>query len=178
MLVDASGILKLSDFGLATVYVGAQKSYSHQVATRWYRAPELLFGSRKYDTAVDLWAVGAIFAELLRTVPLFPGQNDIDQLYRVVQVLGNPDSQQWPVRVESVNLHLGWLGVDGTGLNTVGCRTHTSSRTLAKCRSRRTKRSHSRVSFPTQRRTQWICSRSSWFWIRRSASPHVRYITK
>lgn len=88
------------------MYVGAKKSYSHQVATRWYRAPELLFGSRKYDTAVDMWAVGAIFAELLHTVPLFPGQNDIDQLYRVVQVLGNPDSQQWPVRAMMIFLTL------------------------------------------------------------------------
>lgn len=106
LLVNASGILKLSDFGLATVYVGAKKSYSHQVATRWYRAPELLFGSRNYDAAVDMWAVGAIFAELLHTVPLFPGQNDIDQLYRVVQVLGNPDSQQWPVRAMMIFLSL------------------------------------------------------------------------
>lgn len=96
LLVDDRGVLKLSDFGLATVYVGPAKTYSHQVATRWYRAPELLFGSRQYDTAVDMWGVGAIFAELLRPVPLFSGQNDIDQLYRVIQVLGNPETQ-WPV---------------------------------------------------------------------------------
>jgi cell cycle related kinase len=96
LLLSADGILKLSDFGLATVFVGREgRSYSHQVATRWYRAPELLFGARHYDTAVDMWAVGAVFAELLRPTPLFPGQNDIDQIYRVIQVLGDIE-KQWP----------------------------------------------------------------------------------
>ncbi|RLN78983.1 hypothetical protein BBJ28_00007356 [Nothophytophthora sp. Chile5] len=93
---SAEGVLKLSDFGLATVFVGRTgRLYSHQVATRWYRAPELLFGARQYDAAVDMWAVGAIFAELLRLTPLFPGQNDLDQLFRVIQVLGDIE-RQWP----------------------------------------------------------------------------------
>ncbi|RLN96579.1 hypothetical protein BBJ28_00000156 [Nothophytophthora sp. Chile5] len=96
LLLSAEGVLKLSDFGLATVFVGRTgRSYSHQVATRWYRAPELLFGARQYDAAVDMWAVGAIFAELLRLTPLFPGQNDLDQLFRVIQVLGDIE-KQWP----------------------------------------------------------------------------------
>ncbi|OQR95247.1 cell cycle-related kinase [Achlya hypogyna] len=90
LLVGADGVLKLSDFGLATVYTGPAREYSHTVATRWYRAPELLFGSRSYDPAVDLWSVGVIFAELLQHAPLFPGLNDIDQLFRVLQVLGSP----------------------------------------------------------------------------------------
>ena len=59
---------------------------SHQVATRWYRAPELLFGARHYDAAVDIWGVGAVFVELLNLNPLCPGRSDIDQLYRVLQV--------------------------------------------------------------------------------------------
>ena len=50
------------------------------MATRWYRAPELLYGARKYTEGVDLWAVGCIFGELLNNSPLFPGENDIDQL--------------------------------------------------------------------------------------------------
>ncbi|KAL3667082.1 hypothetical protein V7S43_008024 [Phytophthora oleae] len=96
LLLSADGVLKLSDFGLATVFVGQQgRSYSHQVATRWYRAPELLFGTRHYDAAVDMWSVGAIFAELLRPTPLFAGQNDIDQIFRVIQVLGDIE-KQWP----------------------------------------------------------------------------------
>lgn len=70
--------------------------YSHNVATRWYRAPELLFGARKYGTGVDMWAVGAIFGQLLLHAPLFPGDNDIDQLFRVVATLGTPTEAVWP----------------------------------------------------------------------------------
>ncbi len=50
-----------------------------QVATRWYRAPELLFGARQYDTAVDMWGVGCVAAELILNEPIFPGRSDIDQ---------------------------------------------------------------------------------------------------
>ncbi|KAI8822510.1 kinase-like domain-containing protein [Fimicolochytrium jonesii] len=72
------------------------RPYSHQVATRWYRAPELLYGARMYDAGVDLWAVGCIFGELLNHSPLFPGQNDIDQLFCVLNVLGTPTADSWP----------------------------------------------------------------------------------
>ncbi|EQC26463.1 CMGC/CDK protein kinase [Saprolegnia diclina VS20] len=90
LLLDKDGVLKLSDFGLASVYTGPSREYSHTVATWWYRAPELLFGSRSYDLSVDLWSVGVIFGELLQHAPMFPGLNDIDQLFRVIQVLGSP----------------------------------------------------------------------------------------
>ncbi|KAF0686439.1 Aste57867_21767 [Aphanomyces stellatus] len=90
LLLNRDGVLKLSDFGLATVYTGPNREYAHQVATRWYRAPELLFGSRTYDDKVDMWAVGVVFAELLQHAPLFPGLNDIDQIFRVMQILGSP----------------------------------------------------------------------------------------
>ncbi|XP_013907887.1 PREDICTED: cyclin-dependent kinase 20-like [Thamnophis sirtalis] len=63
---------------------------------RWYRAPELLYGARKYDEGVDLWAVGCIFAELLNNSPLFPGENDIEQLCCVLRVLGTPNQKTWP----------------------------------------------------------------------------------
>ena len=52
------------------------------MATRWYRAPELLYGARRYTEGVDLWAVGCILGELLNCSPLFPGENDIDQARR------------------------------------------------------------------------------------------------
>lgn len=97
MLFDNKGNLKLADFGLARVHEkDAGASYSHEVATRWYRAPELLFGARRYNQAVDIWAVGCVFGELLNRSPLFPGENDIDQLYRVQQSLGTPTLQTWP----------------------------------------------------------------------------------
>jgi len=61
------------------------------VATRWYRAPELLVGDTKYGRAVDIWAVGCLAAELLTGVPLFPGESDIDQLYHIIKCFGEQD---------------------------------------------------------------------------------------
>ncbi|XP_074063036.1 cyclin-dependent kinase 20 isoform X5 [Macrotis lagotis] len=97
LLISSSGQLKIADFGLARVFSHeGDRLYSHQVATRWYRAPELLYGARQYDEGVDLWAVGCILGELLNGSPLFPGENDIEQLCCVLQVLGTPSPQVWP----------------------------------------------------------------------------------
>jgi len=97
LLIDSSGQLKIADFGLARVMVKeGERLYSHQVATRWYRAPELLYGARQYDESVDLWSVGCIFGEMLNHSPLFPGENDIDQLCIVMRTLGTPTEDSWP----------------------------------------------------------------------------------
>lgn len=66
------------------------------VGTRWYRAPELLYGSTNYGIEVDLWSLGCIFAELLSLQPLFPGSSDIDQLARIFNVLGNLTEETFP----------------------------------------------------------------------------------
>lgn len=66
------------------------------VGTRWFRAPELLYGSTNYGLEIDLWSLGCIFAELLTLQPLFPGTADIDQLSRIINVLGNLDDKTWP----------------------------------------------------------------------------------
>ncbi|XP_054041497.1 cyclin-dependent kinase 7 isoform X4 [Rissa tridactyla] len=65
LLLDENGVLKLADFGLAKSFGSPNRVYTHQVVTRWYRAPELLFGARMYGVGVDMWAVGCILAELL-----------------------------------------------------------------------------------------------------------------
>ncbi|XP_034502963.1 cyclin-dependent kinase 20 isoform X5 [Ailuropoda melanoleuca] len=97
LLISASGQLKIADFGLARVFSpDGSRLYTHQVATRWYRAPELLYGARQYDQGVDLWAVGCILGELLNGSPLFPGENDIEQLCCVLRILGTPSPQVWP----------------------------------------------------------------------------------
>nr|XP_017528871.1 cyclin-dependent kinase 20 isoform X5 [Manis javanica] len=97
LLISASGQLKIADFGLARVLSpDGSCLYTHQVATRWYRAPELLYGACQYDQGVDLWAVGCILGELLNGSPLFPGENDIDQLCCVIRILGTPSPQVWP----------------------------------------------------------------------------------
>ncbi|XP_043241124.1 cyclin-dependent kinase 20-like [Amphibalanus amphitrite] len=95
LLISAAGVLKLADFGLSRV-LDRGRLYSHQVATRWYRAPELLYGARQYDQGVDLWAVGCIFGELLNRSPIFRGENDIDQLLVVLRTLGSPTEESWP----------------------------------------------------------------------------------
>ncbi|GAB2292295.1 Cyclin-dependent kinase F-1 [Dionaea muscipula] len=66
------------------------------VGTRWFRAPELLYGSTNYGMEVDLWSLGCIFAELFSLEPLFPGTSDIDQLGRIIAVLGNLTEDVWP----------------------------------------------------------------------------------
>ncbi|XP_047556844.1 cyclin-dependent kinase 20 isoform X7 [Lutra lutra] len=101
LLISASGQLKIADFGLARVFSpDGSRLYTHQVATRWYRAPELLYGARQYDQGVDLWAVGCILGELLNGSPLFPGENDIEQLCCVLRILGTPSPQVWPEVLE------------------------------------------------------------------------------
>ncbi|KAK1365375.1 CDK-activating kinase 1AT [Heracleum sosnowskyi] len=66
------------------------------VGTRWFRAPELLYGSTSYGPEIDLWSLGCIFAELFSLEPLFPGTSDIDQLSRIFSVLGNLSEEVWP----------------------------------------------------------------------------------
>lgn len=73
LLINEKGILKIADFGLGRLaWKNESKPYSHQIATRWYRAPELLYGARYYTSAIDMWSVGCIFGELLNKSPLFP----------------------------------------------------------------------------------------------------------
>jgi serine/threonine protein kinase len=83
-----------SDAGFYKEGVGSE--YTGCVGTRWYRAPELLYGATSYGTGVDIWAMGCIFAEMMLGEPIFPGCSDIDQLSRIVKVLGNPNEECWP----------------------------------------------------------------------------------
>lgn len=96
LLINEKGILKIGDFGLAKLYGSPTREMTHQVVTRWYRAPELLFGSRIYSTGVDMWAVGCIFAELLRREPLLPGETDLNQLVKIFELFGTPNDTNWP----------------------------------------------------------------------------------
>mmetsp|Transcript_28613 Transcript_28613/g.84697 ORF Transcript_28613/g.84697 Transcript_28613/m.84697 type:complete len:292 (+) Transcript_28613:917-1792(+) len=96
LLVDRQhNQLKLADFGLARAFGIPVRAYTHEVVTLWYRAPEILLGSKTYSTPVDLWSIGCIFAEMLNHKPLFPGDSEIDQLFKIFQVLGTPDETNW-----------------------------------------------------------------------------------
>ena len=96
LLIAPNGALKLADFGLARVFGSPNRKFTHQVFARWYRAPELLLGSKVYGPGVDVWAVGCVFAELMLRKPFFPGSSDIDQLGRIYQGLGTPTEETWP----------------------------------------------------------------------------------
>lgn len=78
LLINSSGILKLADFGLARAFGIPVKNFTHEVVTLWYRAPDILMGSKDYNTSVDMWSVGCIFAELVTKKALFPGKNEED----------------------------------------------------------------------------------------------------
>uniref|UniRef100_A0A1I8AZH3 Protein kinase domain-containing protein n=1 Tax=Meloidogyne hapla TaxID=6305 RepID=A0A1I8AZH3_MELHA len=98
ILIKANNQIKIADFGLACIYFpnDPNRDYEHQVATRWYRAPELLFGATKYTPKVDIWALGCIFAEFFNGIPLFMGGTDIEQLSKVFHILGTPTEESWP----------------------------------------------------------------------------------
>ena len=66
------------------------------MVTLWYRAPEILLGSRHYSTPVDVWSIGCIFSEMANQRPLFPGDSEIDQLLKIFQKLGTPHEESWP----------------------------------------------------------------------------------
>ncbi|KAJ0400772.1 hypothetical protein P43SY_008709 [Pythium insidiosum] len=96
LLIDQYGNLKLADFGLARAFGIPIRSYTHEVVTLWYRAPEILLGAKHYSTPVDAWSIGCIFAEMVNKQPLFPGDSEIDELFRIFRVLGTPDDHSWP----------------------------------------------------------------------------------
>jgi cyclin-dependent kinase len=100
LLINREGALKLADFGLARAFGIPVRSYTHEVLTLWYRAPDVLMGSRKYSTPVDIWSVGCIFAEMSNGRPLFPGNTDTDQLQKIFRVLGTPSEAMWPTITE------------------------------------------------------------------------------
>jgi len=85
--------LKLCDFGSAKALVQGEPNVSY-ICSRYYRAPELIFGSTDYTTAIDIWSEGCVGAELLLGQPLFPGDSGVDQLVEIIKVLGTPTKEE------------------------------------------------------------------------------------
>ncbi|XP_058031401.1 serine/threonine-protein kinase MAK isoform X2 [Ahaetulla prasina] len=88
-------LVKIADFGLARE-LRSQPPYTDYVSTRWYRAPEVLLRSSVYSSPIDIWAVGSIMAELYTLRPLFPGTSEVDEIFKICQVLGTPKKSDWP----------------------------------------------------------------------------------
>ncbi|XP_060536634.1 cyclin-dependent kinase-like 4 isoform X2 [Cylas formicarius] len=87
ILLTGDGVVKLCDFGFARM-LSPGENYTDYVATRWYRAPELLVGDTQYGTPVDVWAIGCVMAELIKGEALWPGKSDVDQLYIISCTVG------------------------------------------------------------------------------------------
>ncbi|ORX62776.1 protein serine/threonine kinase [Hesseltinella vesiculosa] len=96
LLINKRGELKLGDFGLARAFGIPVRNYSRDVVTLWYRAPDVLMGSKQYSTSIDLWSAGCIFAEMATGSPLFPGISVADQLQCIFKILGTPTEESWP----------------------------------------------------------------------------------
>ncbi|KAK7389183.1 hypothetical protein VNO78_24018 [Psophocarpus tetragonolobus] len=96
ILLNHDGELKICDFGLSRQYGSPLKPYTPVVVTLWYRAPELLLGAKEYSTAIDMWSVGCIMAELIAKEPLFRGKSELEQLDKIFRTLGTPDEKIWP----------------------------------------------------------------------------------
>ncbi|CAD8181215.1 unnamed protein product [Paramecium octaurelia] len=92
------GIIKIGDFGSAEHLSKLDQNgqYSTEGFSKWYMAPEMLFGKRDYGTEVDIWSFGCIYAELLTGLPLFTGKGEIDQIIHIGNVLGSPTEDNWP----------------------------------------------------------------------------------
>ncbi|KIJ29892.1 hypothetical protein M422DRAFT_76738 [Sphaerobolus stellatus SS14] len=93
LLNPATGVLKLCDFGSAKILVAGEPNVSY-ICSRYYRAPELIFGATNYTTNIDIWSTGCVMAELMLGQPLFPGESGIDQLVEIIKVLGTPSREQ------------------------------------------------------------------------------------
>ncbi|KAI0638977.1 Pkinase-domain-containing protein [Trametes polyzona] len=93
LLINRKGELKIGDFGLARAFGVPVNTFSNEVVTLWYRAPDVLMGSRTYSTSIDVWSCGCIFAEMISGVPLFRGRDNQDQLLHIMRIIGTPDER-------------------------------------------------------------------------------------
>jgi glycogen synthase kinase 3 beta len=93
LLVDPTcHVLKVCDFGSAKK-LQADETSTCYICTRYYRAPELIFGKKDYDSKIDLWSAGCVFAELLLGKPLFTGYDQISLLAEIMKCIGSPEKE-------------------------------------------------------------------------------------
>merc|ERR1739848_406214 len=90
--------------------------YTHEVVTMWYRAPEILLGKKRYACPVDIWSLGCIFYEMLTNNPLFPGDSEIDQLFKIFHILGTPNTHNWPGVEELPDWNTSFPTFEGSGI--------------------------------------------------------------
>ena len=96
VLINKDLTIKLADFGLSRKLSFEKRPYTQEVLSLWYRAPELLLGSNIYNEAIDIWSIGCIFGFLILKNTLFEGENEIEQLNKIMKFLGTPNFSQIP----------------------------------------------------------------------------------
>ena len=96
LLITSEMKLKLCDFGLSRMFSLPMGKMTHEIITLWYRPPEVLLGIENYTTKVDSWSIGCIMAEMITGKPLFPGDCEIGQLFKIFQIMGTPNEETWP----------------------------------------------------------------------------------
>ncbi|XP_041108559.1 serine/threonine-protein kinase NLK-like [Polyodon spathula] len=107
LLVNSNCVLKICDFGLARVEeLDESRHMTQEVVTQYYRAPEILMGSRHYSNAIDIWSVGCIFAELLGRRILFQAQSPVQQLDLITDLLGSPSLEAMRTACEGAKAHI------------------------------------------------------------------------
>merc|ERR1711998_451141 len=94
-LLASRETIKIADFGLARE-IRSRPPFTDYVSTRWYRAPEVLLRDLRYNSPIDIWAVGCMLAELYTLRPLFPGSSEADQMFKICTLMGTPSAQSWP----------------------------------------------------------------------------------
>ncbi|KAJ2903878.1 negative regulator of the PHO system [Coemansia aciculifera] len=95
LLINSRNQLKLGDFGLARAVGIPVNTFSNEVVTLWYRAPDVLLGSRSYSNTIDIWSAGCIMAEMFTGRPLFAGSSNDDQLIKIFRIMGTPSEATW-----------------------------------------------------------------------------------
>jgi cyclin-dependent kinase 7 len=103
LLFDEEGTLKIADFGSSRYYGTPDREMTAHITTRFYRPPEMLYGSKYYSAGVDIWSAGCIFAELILRRPVFPGESEIGQLSKIFALRGSPNEKTWPELLEMQN---------------------------------------------------------------------------
>jgi serine/threonine protein kinase len=104
ILIDERGNIKLGDFGSSRIFNSETRCLTPLVGTKWYKAPEMLFGLKGYNESVDIWSFGCLIAELVLFEPLFPGGTDFEMVSHIVDLLGfsKEDEQMFMPKIELV----------------------------------------------------------------------------
>jgi serine/threonine protein kinase len=94
VLIDEGGCVKISDFGSCRIISqnsSTKTPFTPQIGTKWYKAPEIIFGKKDYDKYVDIWSFGCLIAELFLMEPIFPGNTDFEMISYICNILGFSD---------------------------------------------------------------------------------------